>query len=89
MEKTFEIYKNPITVAAVKFIYGEDAYVYNGILVHDENDYDRDFDEIYDGPIDRIKTADDLIKMLECEIGDMYFTPQPDGIYHIDEPNEE
>lgn len=85
LEKTFEIDGSFVTATAIIYVSRDCTEERDGILIHDENDNFRDGDAIYDGNLEWIETAGDLLNLLE-DYGETVFHVMPNGVYYAGEP---
>lgn len=84
--KSFTYKGTEIEVAAIRFVYGSEETVQDGILVHDSSDEFHDGDAIYGNgwTIDMVSDEDDVETLLSSGDGTTYFHRGDNGIYHIE-----
>ena len=84
MKKVFKINGNEVTFEEIKYIYGEETQIQDGLLIHDETDEFGDGDCII-GNLNTIpETDEEAADMLANEYASTAITMRPDGIWHVE-----
>lgn len=75
-----------IEVSPVRFTFGDEATIQEGVLIHDMSDVFRDGDAIYGNgwTIAMINDADDIESLITSSDGSIYWHQNDDGTYTIE-----
>lgn len=84
--KTINYKGTGIEISAVRFVYGAEGTMQDGILVHDTTDEFRNGDALYGNGwnINMVNDADDVDSLLASGDGTTYWHQNDDGTYTID-----
>lgn len=84
--KTINYNGTDIEITAVRFIYGTETNLQDGILVHDTGDEFCNGDAIYGNgwTIDMVNDSDDVDSLLTSGDGSTYWHKNDDGTYTVD-----
>ena len=74
-----------IELTAVRYIYGDEKTIQEGVFVHDTTDEFCDGDTIYGNgwTLGMINDEDDIESLLTSGDGSTYFAQNSDGTYHM------
>ena len=84
MKKVFTVNGHNVTFEEIRYIYGEEAEIQDGLLIHDETDEFHDGDCIIGNMNTMPETDEDAADMLEYEHSSTYITLRDDGIWHVE-----
>lgn len=84
MKKVFTVNGHNVTFEEIRYIYGEEAEIQDGLLIHDVSDEFHDGDCII-GNLNTIpETDEEAADMLANEYASTAITMRPDGIWHVE-----
>lgn len=85
MKKVFTVNGHNVAFEEIRYIYGEETVIQDGLLIHDETtDEFRDGDCII-GNLNTIpETDEEAADMLANEYASTAITMRPDGIWHVE-----
>ncbi len=84
MKKVFTINGNKVTFEEIRYVYGDETEIQDGLLVHEGNDEFNDGDCIIGNMNTMPETDEDAADMLEYEHSSTYITLRDDGIWHVE-----
>ena len=84
MKKVFKINGHQVTIEEIRYVYGEETEIQDGLLIHDETDEFHDGDCII-GNLNTIpETDEEAADVLANEYASTAITMRPDGIWHVE-----
>ena len=84
MKKVFKIDGREVTFEEIRFVYGDETEIQDGLLIHDETDEYGDGSGII-GDMNTIpETDEEAADMLANEYASTAIKMRPDGIWHVE-----